>query len=209
MRMAHGNLEFQPIYDTFRPRIRRYLARMVGDHEAEDLTQEVFIKVSRALGTFRGDAQLSTWIYRIATNAALDQLRSRSFQRVAAEPLPDDDVQQVPSGREHAAALAADQAPSVEGQVVRKEMADCFQEYVDRLSHNNRTVFVLSEFEGLSNQEIAQILGQTVGAVKARLHRARDALRRDLAAHCDPVWIEENEFLPDLRRALGPRGRDG
>ena len=71
-------LEFEEIYTDFRPKVQRYLTRMVGEHEAEDLTQEVFIKISRALDAFRGESQLSTWVYRIATNAALDRLRASS-----------------------------------------------------------------------------------------------------------------------------------
>ena len=79
--MRAGELEFQRTHDTFRPKIHRYLTRWVGEPEAEDLTQEVFIKVSRAMKDSRGDAQLSTWIYRIATNAAIDKMRAPSFRQ--------------------------------------------------------------------------------------------------------------------------------
>jgi RNA polymerase sigma-70 factor (ECF subfamily) len=85
--MSKEDFEFQNIYDAFRPRILAYLARMVGKHEAEDLTQEVFIRVSLGLKDFRGASKLSTWIYRIATNAALDHLRSPSFQKTTQETL--------------------------------------------------------------------------------------------------------------------------
>jgi len=67
--MSEAILDFQKIHDEFRPKIERYLVRLVGEYEAEDLTQDVFIKISRALQTFRGESQLSTWIYRVATNA--------------------------------------------------------------------------------------------------------------------------------------------
>jgi len=70
--------DFNAIHASYLPRISRYLARLVGQSEAEDLTQEVFVRVSRGLPDFRGDAKLSTWIYRIATNVATDHLRSRS-----------------------------------------------------------------------------------------------------------------------------------
>jgi DNA-directed RNA polymerase specialized sigma24 family protein len=81
MSMDEAILSFDEIHEAYRPKIRRYLARMVGEDEAEDLTQEVFVKIHRALNGFKGDSKLSTWIYRIATNAALDKLRSPSFQR--------------------------------------------------------------------------------------------------------------------------------
>ena len=77
--MNDNQLEFQKVYDTFQPKIHRYLVRFVGDYEAEDLTQEVFVKVGQGLKEFRGESQLSTWIYKIATNSALDRLRSPSF----------------------------------------------------------------------------------------------------------------------------------
>ena len=88
--MSHAEIEYQEIHDTFRPKIHRYLTRLVGEHEAEDLTQEVFVKVSQALKSFRGESQLSTWIYRISTNVALDRLRSPSFRQTAERKSIDD-----------------------------------------------------------------------------------------------------------------------
>jgi RNA polymerase sigma-70 factor (ECF subfamily) len=72
-------LEFQKIYDTYQPKILRYLTRMVGESDAEDLTQDVFVKVNKALGDFRGESKVSTWLYRIATNVAMDRMRSPSI----------------------------------------------------------------------------------------------------------------------------------
>src|SRR5512136_733600 len=89
--MSATELDFQEIYDTYQPRMLRYLVRLVGEPEAEDLAQEVFAKVSRALETFRGESQLSTWLYRIATNAAIDKMRTASF-RQGAQSSPLDDV---------------------------------------------------------------------------------------------------------------------
>src|SRR5574342_1048299 len=77
-----NDLEFPKIYAGFQQKILRYLTRLVGEADAEDLAQEVLIKVSEALPNFRGESQLSTWIYRIATNTALDRLRSPSYQRI-------------------------------------------------------------------------------------------------------------------------------
>lgn len=74
-------MEFQDIHETFQPKIHRYLNGLVGNHDAEDLTQEVFLKVGRALKEFRGKSQLSTWIYRIATNAALDKMCTPSLKK--------------------------------------------------------------------------------------------------------------------------------
>src|SRR5512141_1157544 len=74
--------DFRALYDEFAPRIRAYLTRLVGEGEAEDLTQEVFARAHRAMATRRGDSLLSTWLYRIATNAAIDRLRAGSRHEV-------------------------------------------------------------------------------------------------------------------------------
>ncbi len=79
-----GKIDFNEAYEKFQPKIARYLTRLVGEHGIDDLTQEVFVKVSLGLKNFRGESQLSTWIYRIATNAALDRLRSPSSFRSPA-----------------------------------------------------------------------------------------------------------------------------
>ena len=73
-------ISFKDIYEEYQPKILHYLSRLVGHHEAEDTFQEVFEKVNRGLEGFRGQSKLSTWIYRIATNTALDRLRSPSFR---------------------------------------------------------------------------------------------------------------------------------
>jgi RNA polymerase sigma-70 factor (ECF subfamily) len=202
--MQYGEPEFQRIYADFQPRILRYMGRMVGEREAEDLTQEVFVKVNRALAGFRGESSLSTWLYRIATNAALDRRRSPSFQRSDSYSLADDageagDEAETGGGE----ARPGERAPSAEQQLIRREMNECIRDFVERLPDNYRTPLVLSELEGLKNGEIAEILGVSLDTVKIRLHRARAKLKRELMAYCDPAWVEDNEFLPDLRCALG------
>ncbi len=82
-RVNSAALDFQSVHDPFRPRVLCYVARLVGDGEAEDLTQSVMLKVSEGLHDFRGDSSLLTWIYRIATNAALDKLRGKWIQTVS------------------------------------------------------------------------------------------------------------------------------
>jgi RNA polymerase sigma-70 factor (ECF subfamily) len=196
--MSCHELEFCQIHETFRPQIHRYLARMVGEPEAEDLTQEVFVKVNQALRDFRGESKLSTWLYRIATNAALDRLRSPSFQRIAQQRSVEGSTEPGEGFSEDRDSCIGQMAPSVEQQLVRKEMNDCIRDFVARLPENYRAVLVLSEFEGLKNAEISEILGITLDTVKIRLHRARKRLKEELETHCDPYWLVENEFAPDL-----------
>jgi RNA polymerase sigma-70 factor (ECF subfamily) len=172
-------LEFQKIYADYRPKILRYLARLIGEGEAEDLAQEVFVKVSQRLSSFRGDSQLSTWIYRIATNAAIDKMRSFASQQGAELNLPDDSDQV-----EDVDVWTGEGTPSLEQLLMRKEMYACFENYVKKLPANYRTVVVLSEIEQLSNNEIAEVLGLSLDVVKIRLHRGRTRLLQELRTHC-------------------------
>jgi len=198
--MEDDELEFPEIYDAFQPKIHRYLKHLVGEDEAEDLTQEVFVKVSQALENFRGDSKLSTWLYRIATNAARDRLRSPSFQRIVQEGLSNVATENVDTEIEDRNAWTGEKVPLAEQQVFRKEMNECIRGYIAKLAENYRTILVLSEFEGLRNEEIAEIVGASLDTVKIRLHRARKRLKEELADNCDSYWIEDNEFVPELKR---------
>ena len=177
--MSYDESEFQKIHETFRPRICRYLTHLVGEHEAEDLTQEVFVKVSRALETFRGESQLSTWLYRIATHAAIDKMRSLSFRQDAQKSSLDDSNED-----ENRDVWTGEEPPLLEQQFMRKERYQCFGNFVENLPPHYRTVVVLSELGELSNNEIAQVLGLSLDAVKIRLHRGRARLFRELKTHC-------------------------
>ena len=185
-------LEFQKIYDTFRPKILRYLTRLIGEHEAEDLTQEVFAMVGRGLKKFRGESKLSTWIYKIATNTALDSLRNQSFQRIARKEISEEEVE---SDIEH-------KAPSVDQELIRDEMNVCIRNFIENLPANYMAVVVLSEIEGLKNEAISKILGITIDTVKIRLHRARAKLKKELETNCSFYRDERNELACDLKQAF-------
>jgi RNA polymerase sigma-70 factor (ECF subfamily) len=148
--MNEAVLNFEEIHDTYRPKIRRYLARMIGEEEAEDLTQEVFVKVHRALEGFKGDSKFSTWIYRIATNAALDKLRSPSFQRTAeCVPLTEEvELQELASVEKVAA--AEQEESSLEWEVFRRERLECYCDVLKDLPANYRAVVALSELGDLA-----------------------------------------------------------
>ncbi len=190
-----SNPGFQAIYDEFHPKILRYISSMVGEAEAEDITQEVFIKISRALPEFRGESKLATWVYRIATNAAVDRIRSIDYQKNKSV-MADESVEALVDERN---IWTGEKLPALEWQVVRKEMSECIQDYIRILPENYRIVLALSEMEGLSNQEIANILEITTGTVKIRLHRARERLKKDLIKNCPSYWVDGNEFIPDLK----------
>jgi RNA polymerase sigma-70 factor, ECF subfamily len=183
-----GPPDFDDLYAEFHARIRRYLSRLVSAREAEDLTQEVFARVSKALPRFRGDSKVSTWVYRIATNIAFDRLRSPAFARGGQVLLEGERP-------------TTERSAGIELVLVRKEMNDCIRQYIDGLPPSYRSVVILSEQEELTNQEIADALGITLDTVKIRLHRARARLRSQLGTGCAFYRDERNEL------ACEPRGK--
>jgi len=182
--------QFDQVYTEFQPKIYRYLTRLIGLKEAEDITQDVFIKVNQALHTFKKDSQLSTWIYQIATNAAIDRMRSRPFKQESAEQFNESDIDRLVTKN----ACSCKKPLLIEDQVVRQEMNECIRNFVMDLPENYRTVAVLSEIEGLKDSEIAAILGVSIGTVKIRLHRAKNNLRKLLSANCNFYRTDCNEL---------------
>jgi RNA polymerase sigma-70 factor (ECF subfamily) len=187
--------EFRTLYDEFAPAIQRYLSRLVGGADAEDLTQEVFARAHRAMATRRGDSLVSTWLYRIATNAAIDRLRAASRREAPAESVVDEE-HEVAEG-------AAREAQDADSHVIRKEMRHCILDLVDRLPPVHREVILLGELRDLRDQEIADALGITLEAAKMRLHRARGELRKLLGASCDLYRDERNELACDRKPPAG------
>jgi RNA polymerase sigma-70 factor, ECF subfamily len=182
MRSETGS--FRTLYDSNYQRIRGLLARMVGPQEAEDLAQAVFAKAAKALPTLRGEAEASTWLYRIAVNVASDWLRSRStHEATLTVPFPDSSDEDM-----RAAATCwgdGDSPPPPEQELARKEMRACIQGEIGKLSDAHRTVLMLSALGGLTDDEIAQTLGISQGNAKVRLHRARQEFKKIIEARCD------------------------
>lgn len=183
------DLDFQKIHAEFRQKITRYLARLVGEFEAEDLTQEVFVRVNQNLPGFRGESRLSTWIYRIATNTAIDRLRQPSFRRTAQDPsldYPETDAVEV----EDQDLWTGEAAPSLEQLIHHREGLDCLCGVIGTLPENYRTIVLLDQVEDFTAKEIAEILGLDHNVVKIRLHRGRLRLFEELRKHCKPEdWL--------------------
>lgn len=200
MWMTAREPEFRTLYDELAPGIRRYLSRLVGEADAEDLVQEVFARAHRAMETRRGESSLSTWLYRIATNAAIDRLRAAP-RREGSVAAPAGSVDE----EEHEAVCegAARDAQDSEGHVIRAEMRHCILELVDRLPPAHREVILLGELRDLRDQEIADALGITLEAAKMRLHRARGELRKLLGASCDLYRDERNVLACDRKPPAG------
>ncbi len=189
------------LFTAHRERVRSTLVRLVGETEADDLTQEVFVRVTRALPEFRGESSVTTWILRIARGVGLDHLRSRRHgeERRTVSLTPSElesaaDSETIPEPREEA------EAPR---RLVHAEMSTCVREYVARLAPEHRAVIELKDLEGLTSQEIAVRLGVSVDSAKIRLHRARQALRRELERGCE-FYRSETGALACDRKNSGP-----
>ncbi len=178
---------------------------MVGWRDAEDVTQEVFVKISQALKTFKGESQVSTWVYRIATNSALDKLRSPPFRETERSSLSGEPIGEGETEAMDQNAWTGEKAPSVETSIIRKEMNECIRGVVEKLPENYRTVVALSELEGFKDDEIAEILGVGIHTAKIRLHRARARLKKELEAHCNFYRDERNEFACDQKASSNPQ----
>jgi RNA polymerase sigma-70 factor (ECF subfamily) len=188
--------DFEKIYREFCPKIVGYLKRLVGDHDAEDVAQEVFLKVTAALETFRGESSLSTWIYRIATNAAMDHLRKSS--PAVIEHVETSSTEDEPLLCEGYMAVEVS-APLLDTQLIRKEMNECIRGIVDGLPENYRTVLILSDLEGLTNKDISEVLDISIETIKIRLHRGRACLRKELEGKCNFYRDDRNELACDRK----------
>lgn len=150
---------FQQVFEGLHAKVFVLCRNLTGSKaEAEDAVQETFFAVYRALPNFRGEAQLSTWVYRIALNAAL-RVKARA-KRTEAEPL--DDARQV-----------ADRAPALDDAFAAREDTHRLGRALETLSVEHRAVLSLFAIEGLSHEEIASVLGVPTGTVWSRLHAAR------------------------------------
>jgi RNA polymerase sigma-70 factor, ECF subfamily len=182
--MAHTADPFRTLYDGYYESVQRFLVRIIGPQEAEDLTQTVFAKAAKALPAFRGDAKTSTWLYRIAANVASDWLHSRSTHEAKLTvPLPDatgDDMRAAEIGSTD---VENDRSP--EQQLSGKEMHECIRSEIGKLPDTLRAVFMLSALGGLTDDEIARTLGISHNNAKVRLHRARREFKKIIEARCD------------------------
>lgn len=169
-----GDLDaFGELYERFSPGVFNLALRMVGSREdAEDIRQEVFLRAHRALKDFKGEARFSTWLYRIAANVALDEIRRRK-PTVSADTLREESRWE---------AVADDQGDPQE-QLDRSLAREAVQAALMAMPPNYRILVVLKHIEGLSYEEIAAVLGCTLTSLNVRLHRARESFRKAIGPH--------------------------
>jgi RNA polymerase sigma-70 factor, ECF subfamily len=171
-------------------RIFRYILGMVRDTaEAEDLTQETFLRAYRRRDSLREEGAQTAWLYRIATHVCLDRLRQYS-RRAPMES--EADLDQVD--------IAEPDTPSLQKTIERDEMSACVQRYLNRLSDSYRAVVLLHDMHDLTSSEIAQLLGESLDNVKIRLHRARIKLKTALEAGCEFSYDESSTLTCESKK---------
>jgi RNA polymerase sigma-70 factor (ECF subfamily) len=177
----------------YQPHLYRFGLRMCGNVEdAGDVAQESLISMARSVRDFRGDSSVSSWLYTIARRFCIKKRRRSKFAPAREESL---DVPATDVARQ-----LADPGPNPEQAATNRELATALAHAIDRLDPSQREVLVLRDVEGLSAPEVARILGVSVEAVKSRLHRARVAVREELAPALGrpPITPSRGPLCPDV-----------
>jgi len=152
---------FDGLMERYHRDVYRLCYRFAGNHEdANDLTQETFIKAYRALARFRGDSAFSTWLYRIAVNTAIN---FKAARRPEADILPES----LPDGR-----------PGMDATLLRRDEAKRVRAAIERLPDKQRATLILKTYHDLTHEEVARVMGSTVGTVKANFFHALGNLKR-------------------------------
>jgi RNA polymerase sigma-70 factor (ECF subfamily) len=159
---ASGDVSaFERVYQAHLPRVHSLVRRMTGGRDADEVTQDVFVRVWQKLGSFRGDAAFSTWLHRLAVNVVIERFRAETTRRRRLRE--GDDI-----------------FNSIAAPVRSRALSMDFETALATLPDGAREVFVLHDVEGYKHHEIASLLEISAGTSKAQLHRARMMLRRQL-----------------------------
>jgi RNA polymerase sigma-70 factor, ECF subfamily len=175
---ANEDAAYDELVRTYSPSFFHVAYRMLGDSaEASDTVQEIFLKVFRNIGGFKGEAALKTWMFKIAFSEILNRLRWWKRRHRFATMSLDDQPNGNGTGPAHSVASAS---PTPEQILQSKEQEFAIQQALGKLSKDHRSIVVLRDIEGFSYNEIADVLGVSIGTVKSRLARARGDLKKSL-----------------------------
>jgi RNA polymerase sigma-70 factor (ECF subfamily) len=174
LRVRRGDAEsFELLLRRYRAPLVNYFCRMVRDRAlAEDLAQEVFLRVYRARHRYQAEARFTTWLYRIATNLALNAIRDRKPVAARVEPV---DAEGDPDSSRF-----VDSKPTAEQQLIQTDRQRLIRRAIEALPENQRAAVILHKYQEVDYHQIAKILGVSVSAVKSLLFRAYESLRARL-----------------------------
>jgi len=189
------SLDLTRIHDAYYAKVLACATEFLGRDDADDVAQEVFVKIDRSLDSLREPSRLNSWIYSITLNTIRDFSRKR---RVTPDSLSDTRLEV--DGTASAVDIADAGSRTPDELIERRDMMACYLDYVHDLSPAYRDVYVLSEFEGLSDAAIAGRLGISRGAVKIRLHRARARLVETLRRDCQCYRNRRGELMGEPKR---------
>jgi len=178
---------FETLVARYEDKVYRLAFRFVrNETEAKEIVQETRLSVWRKLDGFKGDAQFSSWLYRVTANAALMRLRAqRRHPEVSTEELEPGFLDTHPATLGPMTAPGDNWARRPDEELQSEEVRHQIQDAIDALPEIYRTVFLIRDVDGMSTEETAQALGLSIPTVKTRLHRARMALRGAIGAHFD------------------------
>jgi len=175
---------FEELVEKYQNRVLSVLYNAIGSHEeAEDLTQDVFLRVYRARHGYQPTAKFSTWIFTITNNLAMNARRKRKWRRTVTIEGRDSG----PLGARPEEQLVQEPGPTASGQLQSGEVAEMVRKAVDKLDDRQKMAVLLSKFEDLGYADIANIMGTTPTAVKSLLSRARTNLREMLEPYLDVI----------------------
>ncbi len=177
LELRAGNMAaFDVLLAKYRKPIVRFMFRMVHNQAvAEELAQEVFLRIYRSRETYRAEARFSTWLYRIATNLGVNHARDTKHERTASTIYLDE-----PDAETGTTPDVADQTPSVEADMLRRERMKAIRQHVLALPERQKTAVLMHKYEGLDYRQIGEVLKLSESATKSLLFRAYQTLREKL-----------------------------
>lgn len=165
---------FSELVERYQTKVYSLALRMCGsEDDAFDLAQEAFLRAWQSLGSYRSDAAFSSWLYRLTSNVCIDYLRKKKRSRVISLTFEDDEGEQ-------AQLELPDSAPTPEQRLLQKEEQALLREAMNALPVEARQILTLRAINGLSYEQIAEVMGLPEGTVKSRLSRAREQLRKKI-----------------------------
>lgn len=173
---------FNEVVARYKNKVFNYLVRMMGSSDdAEDLTQEVFLRLYTSIDSFRGQSSLNTWLFRIANNLCIDQFRRQKKHRAVAYSL--DDAAYGNGVEDEGGHDVSDSTYEPHRLLERQELGQQIQQALEALPEKLRATLILHDIEGLPYEEIAQVVNCPLGTVKSRLFNARQQLKQRLAGY--------------------------